>query len=211
MPSLTLSCSHAQLSYNSIKAYMTDGNEANKLGPGRHMLAAAEAGVMTLALTNPLWVVKTRLCLQYGNLDKLALPPYKRYDGMVDAFRKVYRYEGVSGFYKGFVPGMLGVSHGALQFMAYEFLKQQYVDRHSLPPDVKLGTLEYLSFAALSKLFAASITYPYQVMRARLQDQYTDYHGLWDVASKTWRWVPLLPLVIFLRRSCFLSLLLHPD
>lgn len=166
---------------------MTDGDEQFKLGPGRHMLAAAEAGVMTLALTNPLWVVKTRLCLQYGNVEKLALPPYKRYDGMMDAFRKVYRHEGLSGFYKGFVPGMLGVSHGALQFMAYEFMKQKYLDKHRLPQDAKLGTLEYLSFAALSKLFAASITYPYQVMRARLQDQYTDYTGLWDVVSKTWR------------------------
>lgn len=160
------------------------------------MLAAAESGVMTLALTNPLWVVKTRLCLQYGNLDKLALPAYKRYDGMLDAFRKVYRYEGFAGFYKGFVPGMLGVSHGALQFMAYESLKQKYLDRYGLPQDVKLGTMEYLSFAALSKLFAASITYPYQVMRARLQDQYTDYMGLWDVVTKTWR-------LVFMFLFCF--------
>ena len=166
---------------------MTDGNEKNPLGPGRHMLAAAEAGVMTLALTNPIWVVKTRLCLQYGNLEKLGLPAYKKYNGMFDAFRKVYKHEGMTGFYKGFVPGMLGVSHGALQFMAYEYLKQKYIERYNLPQEVKLGTVEYLSFAALSKLFAASITYPYQVMRARLQDQYTDYRGLWDVVGKTWR------------------------
>ncbi len=33
------------------------------------------------------------------------------------------------------------------------------------------GTAEYLFFAALSKLFAAVTTYPYQVIRARLQDQ----------------------------------------
>ena len=166
---------------------MTDGNDKNILGPGRHMLAASEAGILTLALTNPIWVVKTRLCLQYGNLEQMGIPAYKKYNGMMDAFRKVYRHEGLSGFYKGFVPGMLGVSHGALQFMAYEYLKQKYIDRYSLPQDVKLGTVEYLSFAALSKLFAASITYPYQVMRARLQDQYSDYRGLWDVVGKTWR------------------------
>jgi len=37
-----------------------------QLSPGAHMLAAAEAGLITLFLTNPIWVVKTRLCLQYG-------------------------------------------------------------------------------------------------------------------------------------------------
>ena len=171
---------------------MTDGNEFKPLGAERHMLAAAEAGVITLVFTNPVWVVKTRLCLQYGTSSNL--PSYKRYSGMLDAFSKVYRHEGFSGFYKGFVPGILGVSHGALQFMAYEQLKQKYLDKYDLPPDIKLGTTEYLSFAALSKLFAASITYPYQVVRARLQDQQSTYTGLLDVVKRTWRLVLYLIL-----------------
>ncbi|RWS08718.1 mitochondrial folate transporter/carrier-like protein [Leptotrombidium deliense] len=63
------------------------------------MLAAAEAGALTLVMTNPIWVVKRRHCLQYGN-EALYLPASKRYCGIVDAFRKVYRYEGVPGLYK---------------------------------------------------------------------------------------------------------------
>lgn len=144
-------------------------------------------------------------CLQYGNAnEQLKLPSYKQYHGMVDAFKKVYKHEGFTGLYKGFVPGklnamiithsynylmigILGVSHGALQFMAYEDLKRRYTERYNLPPECKLGTTEYLTFAALSKLFAATITYPYQVLRARLQDQHNSYTGLLDVMRKTWR------------------------
>ncbi|XP_013791721.2 mitochondrial folate transporter/carrier-like, partial [Limulus polyphemus] len=88
----------------------------------------------------------------------------------------------------GFVPGMFGVSHGALQFMAYEEMKKLYIKRYNLSPDRHLSTVEYLAIAALSKLFAASVTYPYQVLRARLQDQFTDYKGLIDVINKTWRY-----------------------
>lgn len=62
-----------------------------------HMVAAAEAGILTLVMTNPIWVVKTRLCLQYGR-DYEA--PHTRYKGMLDALAKIYREEGVRGLYR---------------------------------------------------------------------------------------------------------------
>lgn len=49
------------------------------------------------------------------------------------------------------------------------------------------STVTYLSFATASKLFAATICYPYQLMRTRLQDQYQEYEGLLDVVKKTWK------------------------
>lgn len=44
-----------------------------------------------------------------------------------------------------------------------------------------------MAFAAVSKSIAAAITYPYQVVRARLQDQHRDYRGTWDCVQRTWR------------------------
>lgn len=41
--------------------------------------------------------------------------------------------------------------------------------------------------AALSKIFAVATTYPYQVVRARLQDQHNSYNGVLDVVRRTWR------------------------
>ncbi|KAA0190357.1 hypothetical protein HAZT_HAZT003084 [Hyalella azteca] len=171
-----------------------------QLGPGMHMLAAAQAGVATLLLTNPIWVVKTRqasayllpriahiltLCLQYDNVGSTSNS--LRYNGMVDALSKTYRMEGIKGLYKGLVPGLFGVSHGALQFMAYEELKLTYNSHFNRPPSAKLDTSEYLACAALSKLFAAVTTYPYQVLRARMQDQHADYANLRACIRFTWR------------------------
>lgn len=174
------------LFYNTLKAWMLEDNLKGSLGPGQHMLAAAESGVLTLIITNPMWVVKTRMCLQYMSPETVP-STIVHYSGMVDALKKVYKYEGIKGLYKGFTPGILGVSHGALQFMAYEEMKKSYTKYYGIPVNSKLGTLEYLGFAALSKLFAAGTTYPYQVVRARLQDQHRQYKGFLDVVFQTWR------------------------
>lgn len=61
------------------------------------MLAASEAGILTLLMTNPIWVVKTRLCLQYDNT--IDATNDKRYRGMVDGLLKIYRTEGIRGLY----------------------------------------------------------------------------------------------------------------
>lgn len=126
-----------------------------------HMLAASEAGILTLVMTNPIWVVKTRLCLQYTNDIPNAKLSDKFYTGMTDALVKIYKTEGIKGFYRvsftvrfiqmillwlilffslfqGFVPGMFGVSHGALQFMTYEEMKNKYNQYRKLPIDTKL-------------------------------------------------------------------------
>lgn len=43
--------------------------------------------------------------------------------------------------FQGFVPGMFGVSHGALQFMTYEEMKNRYNQYRNLPIDIKLVSL----------------------------------------------------------------------
>lgn len=50
-------------------------------------------GAMTLCLTNPIWVTKTRLVLQY-NTDQ------RQYKGMMDALVKIYTHEGIPGLYR---------------------------------------------------------------------------------------------------------------
>jgi len=176
------------LFYNTLKSSSQKKQDVSSLSASEHMLIAAQAGSLTLAITNPIWVAKTRLCLQYeGTPGSVIVASQNRYKGMFDCMTKIYKVEGIKGLYRGFIPGLFGVSHGSLQFMAYEELKKMYNKKRSKAVDAKLNSLEYIGFAALSKIFAASITYPYQVVRSRLQDQHRSYGGVIDVIQQTWR------------------------
>ena len=155
------------------------------------------------------------------------------YSSIAHGAREIYTAEGWKGFYRGLVPSLFGVSHGAIQFMAYEQLKIWRVNRlagrdtdfNDSPnlqatststsntsgsvgaglgaglrgealgtkerpqKSVELSNWDFLSLSALSKIFAGSITYPYQVVRARLQtyDALTKYRGAMDVVRQVWR------------------------
>ncbi|MEQ2160565.1 hypothetical protein GOODEAATRI_000514 [Goodea atripinnis] len=106
-------------SYNAIKGYTKEGRQT-ELSPAEHLVSAAEAGILTLTITNPIWVTKTRLVLQYS-----ADPTSKQYKGMVDALVKIYRYEGVPGLYKvrhqyifglPYTAVMRGINEGVMGF-----------------------------------------------------------------------------------------------
>ena len=110
------------------------------------------------------------------------------YKSILDGTRQLYRSEGLLGFYRGLVPSLLGVSHGALQFMAYEQLK--IYRGHSFEGGQKdLGATDFLMLSGLAKVFAGSTTYPYQVVRARLQmyDADSTYKSARDVVGQVWR------------------------
>lgn len=107
------------------------------------------------------------------------------YPSFISGARQILTQEGITGFYRGLVPALFGVSHGAFQFMAYEKLKAYRTDqkKHGL------GTLDLLGISGLSKVFAGCITYPYQVLRTRLQSYHAAlvYRGVWDVTRRIWR------------------------
>lgn len=170
--------------YNAFKLRVQDGNLNLQLSALMHMFLASCAGVVTLSATNPIWVVKTRLCLPNVN----EVPNHMRYKGLRDGLVNLYHYEGVRGLYKGYLPGLFGTTHGAVQFMVYEELKKIYCNFYSLPITEKLGPMEYVTMAASSKLVATSITYPYQVVRARLQDQQQKYNSAVHTIRRIWKY-----------------------
>jgi solute carrier family 25 folate transporter 32 len=81
--------------------------------------------------------------------------------------------------------------------MAYERLKvlrsrTLHNESSTENPDVtatkKLGNLDFLVLSGLSKVFAGCVTYPYQVIRSRLQtyEAHKVYRGTMDAVSQIW-------------------------
>ncbi|XP_019172171.1 PREDICTED: folate transporter 1, chloroplastic isoform X2 [Ipomoea nil] len=148
--------------------YMKDRKE---LTPGLHLASAAEAGALVCFCTNPIWLVKTRLQLQSP------LHQSRPYSGFHDALITIMKEEGWRALYKGLVPGLFLVTHGAIQFTAYEELRKVVVNWRSDENERTSGTVDnldsfdYAILGASSKLAAILLTYPFQVIRARLQQR----------------------------------------
>ena len=162
-----------------------------------YLLASGTAGALTAILTNPIWVIKTRM-LSSGRSAPGA------YHSLGDGVRSILRTDGLLGFYRGLVPALFGVSHGAVQFMAYEQLKNwrsagPTASLSSAPgvlqqqqqqqPPRTLTNLDFLVLSAIAKVIAGTATYPYQVVRARLQTYDADktYASTADAVRQIWR------------------------
>ncbi|KAH9842216.1 Mitochondrial folate transporter/carrier [Teratosphaeria destructans] len=168
--------------YGNIKDLVRTarGGTSRELQSSDYFLASGLAGVLTAVATNPIWVIKTRMLSTAKNTPGA-------YTSIMHGAREIYGKEGLKGFYRGLLPSLFGVSHGAIQFMAYEKLKNTYAP-HRKGGKAGLTNLDYLTLSAISKILAGSITYPYQVVRARLQtyDAPIKYRGAGDVMVKLW-------------------------
>ncbi|EXU98307.1 mitochondrial carrier protein [Metarhizium robertsii] len=135
-----------------------------------HMCAAALSGIATETCTNPLWVVKTRLQLDRERSTGLG----RVYKGSWDCAKQILSSEGVPGLYRGLTLSYLGVSEFVLQWMLYERMKlacgisKEMASPSSSSPSEWFGIL---GAAGLSKLIAATIAYPHEVVRTRLRQQ----------------------------------------
>jgi solute carrier family 25 folate transporter 32 len=133
------------------------------------------AGGSSTVVTNPIWVIKTRLMSQGSQQSPSngAQPPW-HYRSTIDAARTMYRSEGILSFYSGLTPALLGLTHVAVQFPAYEYLKTKFTGQgmgmHDEDDD-KSHWFGILTASVLSKIMASSATYPHEVIRTRLQTQ----------------------------------------
>ncbi|KAI9826807.1 MAG: hypothetical protein M1832_005745 [Thelocarpon impressellum] len=187
------------LFYSSLKTTLAthharrdDGIGSRSLSSGEYFLASAAAGLATAAATNPIWVLKTRM-LASGRAAPGA------YRGVAHGARLILATEGIKGFYRGLTPSLLGVSHGAVQFALYERLRNWRSRSHAVPRSDSahhidshtrkdLSNTDTLLISAVAKVAAGTLTYPFQLVRARLQTYDADatYRSTGDAVRRTW-------------------------
>ncbi|KAM3134187.1 hypothetical protein pb186bvf_013705 [Paramecium bursaria] len=139
--------------------YSTKGIE----GSLNHLLATITTGFVCDFLTNPLWLIRTRMQTQY-----LHDPVNIKYKNVPQALILVYQEEGFLSLYKGLSASFMGLSHVAVQFPVYEKLKAYYGGPNIKPLDILKSTV-------VSKLMAVLLTYPHVVIRTRLHDNKQKY------------------------------------
>lgn len=205
-------------------------DKSYKLSAGEYLGAATTSGVITAVLTNPIWVVKTRMFVTSSARSPNAHRPIapgasgsigtshpgligtaalmktpgtspQIYRGLWDGLVSTVRTDGILGLYKGVGLAVLGVSNGAIQFMVYEKLKQwrrttKLRREGVLGPynevqleGVMLSNMDYTVLSGSAKLVAILATYPYQVVRSRVQNHVTSqkYLSTWACILSTYR------------------------
>jgi len=190
---------------DTIKVRYQVNEKTSLTAPQRLRAALEEVLAVGPDMTNPIWLVKTRLQLQLHQATDQATaaastsaataskatpaspafvgaaaaaplaPPApalaspgaaaarRPYTGFADAVATIVREEGVLALYKGSIPVLLLVSHGAAQFVVYEALKGEFANQKN---NAAPGTVAVLGMGAAAKIVPSVATYPFQ-MRMR--------------------------------------------
>ncbi|ERT00130.1 solute carrier family 25 (peroxisomal adenine nucleotide transporter), member 17 [Sporothrix schenckii 1099-18] len=145
------------------------GRVAGQLTTLESMLAGALAGSATVILTNPIWVVNTRMTtrqraveadVEAGSASKQAKAAKK--PSTIGTLLALLREEGPRALFAGVVPALVLVINPILQYTLFEQLKNAVQKRRPVTPGVAFV------LGALGKLFATSITYPYITVKSRM-------------------------------------------
>ncbi|CAZ85743.1 unnamed protein product [Tuber melanosporum] len=166
-------------------------NDASNISPISRFLAGGIGGVVSQFSIYPIDTLKFRMqceLVENGSTgNKLIL----------ETFRKTWSNGGPQAFYKGLPLALIGIfPYSAIDLGTFEYMKRSYTARKAKKlkcdeKDVEVPNWVVLGIGATSGSVGATMVYPINVLRTRLQAQGTAQHpqtytGMWDVAVKTY-------------------------
>ncbi|XP_075691385.1 mitochondrial adenyl nucleotide antiporter SLC25A25 isoform X2 [Rhinoderma darwinii] len=147
------------MAYEQIKRFI--GSDQEILGIRERLLAGSLAGVIAQSSIYPMEVLKTRMALRKTG----------QYNGMLDCGKKILLKEGMSAFYKGYVPNMLGIiPYAGIDLAVYETLKNAWLNRYATS-SADPGVFVLLACGTISSTCGQLASYPLALVRTRMQAQ----------------------------------------
>ncbi|KAK6463535.1 mitochondrial carrier domain-containing protein [Scheffersomyces coipomensis] len=165
-------------------------DDTSKLSKLSNYLSGGIGGVCAQFTTYPIDTLKFRV--QCSNLDS----SIKGNELLLLTAKEMYQKGGFKIFYRGLSVGLSGIfPYAALDLGTFTTIKNYLVKRESKllgirEDEVKLSSYIVLSLGALSGTFGATLVYPINLLRTRLQAQGTfahpyTYNGFQDVLKQT--------------------------
>ncbi|EEH47324.2 uncharacterized protein PADG_03422 [Paracoccidioides brasiliensis Pb18] len=175
-----------------ILANLEGHGDPKNLLPTSQFLAGGIGGMVSQCFVYPLDTLKFRMQCETveGGLHGNRL--------IAATAKKMWTTNGFHSFFRGLPLGLIGMfPYAAIDLMTFEYLKVTLLTRktrlyHCHEDDVPLSNFTTGAIGALSGALGASIVYPMNVLRTRLQAQGTVLHsptytGIVDVTRKTLR------------------------
>ncbi|KAJ6001759.1 hypothetical protein N7522_006986 [Penicillium canescens] len=145
------------------KAAIQSNRASKKLTTVESMIAGAIAGSATVLITNPIWVINTRMTARKSEADEQALPGAKKTKAStLSTLMDLLREEGPKALFAGVLPALVLVINPILQYTIFEQLKNIVERRRRMTPK------DAFYLGALGKIMATSITYPYITIKSRM-------------------------------------------
>ncbi|KAK0612845.1 mitochondrial carrier domain-containing protein [Bombardia bombarda] len=167
------------------------GRASKKLTTVESMIAGALAGSATVILTNPIWVVNTRVTTRKHESEdvaestdpslpkpaaastKKASPPTT-----IGVLLNLLSKEGPQALFAGVVPALVLVINPILQYTLFEQMKNTVEKKRRVTPGIAF------LLGALGKLFATSVTYPYITVKSQMHVAGGKKEGVFEAINR---------------------------
>ncbi|TFK55676.1 mitochondrial carrier [Heliocybe sulcata] len=162
--------------YERSRGIILSSREGSKaLSTLESMLAGVIAGSATTIISNPIWVVQTTQATRTVDSTAGSAAPKKL--SIIETVQHILRKDGVQAFWRGIGPALVLVINPVLQYTVFEQLKNFLIRTRTAKLRASgaasavavLSDWDFFFLGALSKLIATSSTYPYIVVKSRLQ------------------------------------------
>lgn len=157
------------------------GRASKKLTTVESMIAGAIAGSATVILTNPIWVVNTRMTTRKADAEgEAALPGAGKVKKptTLGTLASLLKTEGPKALFAGVVPALVLVINPILQYTLFEQMKNRVEKQRRVTPTVAFF------LGALGKLFATSVTYPYITVKSQMHVAKEKKEGVFEALGR---------------------------